>query len=187
MPPLTAAMHFCFKERCKNFVNMIGLNFMFLSAVVMGWTKTNSDLTRIASHFPVWISIFQMISLNFTILHWNLDMQLHFQMIVTLPLIRLLSVEQGIRLVLFWFSCNNAADSRLWRRALAFVVLEGLLPNAVNLKVGLYLPKPCGSANFYTPSFPVQLHWVSGLQERNHPKACDESQHLLFQSRSFCC
>lgn len=51
-------------------------------------------------------------------------MQLLFQMTVTLPPIRSLSVEQGIRLVLLWFSCNNTAGSRLWRRALGFVVLE---------------------------------------------------------------
>lgn len=65
VPPLTAAEHFCFKERCKNFASTIGLNFMFLSAE----QKLTQSLSRIASNFSVWISIFQMISLSFTILH----------------------------------------------------------------------------------------------------------------------
>lgn len=65
VPPLTAAKHFCFKERCKNFASTIGLNFMFLSAE----QKLTQSLSRIASNFSVWISIFQMISLSFTILH----------------------------------------------------------------------------------------------------------------------
>lgn len=99
-------------------------------------------------------SIFQMIFLNFTTLHWNLDMQLHFQMIVTQPLIKLLSVEQAIRLVLFWFNGNNTRDPRLWKQALGFNVLAVWLPNAVNLKVWLSLPKSiysdvCDACSFF--------------------------------------
>lgn len=40
-------------------------------------------------------------------------MQLHFQMTVTQPVVKLLSVEQAIRLVLVLFSDNNTADLRL--------------------------------------------------------------------------
>lgn len=39
-------------------------------------------------------------------------MQLHFQMTVTQPVVKLLSVEQAIRLVLVLFSDNNTVDLR---------------------------------------------------------------------------